>query len=130
MYEAQLRRPRMCDSGDFARRLFPPSDREHVDCRDLHLALKVGDGFGAWQFMDMRQMHPYGTTNLLVEFPVIREILFDPVDVTTGQTVPGGEARMTSMNGNLTPERGWTSVRASLESRLCRWFARRPLGWN
>eukprot|EP00241_Pyramimonas_parkeae_P004603 CAMPEP_0114255068 /NCGR_PEP_ID=MMETSP0058-20121206/17351_1 /TAXON_ID=36894 /ORGANISM="Pyramimonas parkeae, CCMP726" /LENGTH=828 /DNA_ID=CAMNT_0001369401 /DNA_START=505 /DNA_END=2991 /DNA_ORIENTATION=+ len=90
--------------------LFPPSDREHVDCRDLHLALKVGDGFGAWQFMDMRQMHPYGTTNLLVEFPVIREILFDPVDVTTGQTVPGGEARMTSMNGNLTPERGWTSV--------------------
>ena len=62
----------LTDSGEAW--LFPPSDAAHVACAEVTLTLTVGSGHGAWRRVDTCAVHPYGTTNLLVEFPTIRQV--------------------------------------------------------
>jgi hypothetical protein len=62
----------LTDSGEAW--LFPPSDAAHVACAEVTLTLTVGSGHGAWRRVDTCAVHQYGTTNLLVEFPTIRQV--------------------------------------------------------
>jgi len=88
--------------------LFPPSDAEHVECLDLQLHLTVGEGFGKWQRVDHREVHKYGTTNMLVEFPAILELEFTPTAAGTGEKITQGETKLVKQNGGPVADRDWT----------------------
>jgi hypothetical protein len=55
-------------------------------------------------------MHPYGTTNLLVEFPTIRQVTLLATSEQSGQAVGGMQVKLVAANGQLTPERDWTGL--------------------
>jgi hypothetical protein len=58
-----------------------------VECLDLQLDLTVGQGFGKWQRTEHREVHMFGTTNMLVEFPAILELEFNPVTAETNEKI-------------------------------------------
>ena len=57
-----------------------------MECLDLQLHLTVGEGSGKWQRVDHREVHKFGTTNMLVEFPAIFELEFTP-SATSGDKI-------------------------------------------
>jgi len=88
--------------------LLPPPDLEHLACKEIHLRLSVGHGAGAWVRTEIRECHPYGTTNQLVDFPSMMELVFDSVNVTTGEPVKGAKLKLISMNGKPVADRQWS----------------------